>query len=61
MELRLSPLKYIDEIRDIFDQDRYVPAFWDTRDTGSLVAAEQPAFKPLRQEEVWKVYTDAPL
>jgi hypothetical protein len=42
-----------DEIRHIFDQDRYVPAFWDTRvDTPSRDSADTARFEPFGQEEV---------
>jgi len=42
-----------DEIRHIFDQDRYFTAFWDTRvDTPSRDGADTARFEPFGQEEV---------
>jgi hypothetical protein len=58
VELTLSPLELIedgtrDEIRYIFDEDRYVTAFWNTReDTPSRDAADTARFEPFGQEEV---------
>ncbi|KAN0081827.1 hypothetical protein V8E54_003125 [Elaphomyces granulatus] len=42
-----------DEITCIFDEDRYVPAFWDTtEDTPSRDSADTARFEPFGQEEV---------